>query len=70
MSAGRVVHRPAVCSDYGPAKVSSGHNETTVEEAREHRLDRMVSAATYRRERARVGRGFRFELPPSLREKS
>jgi hypothetical protein len=37
---------------------------------REHELDRMVAAATYRRERARVGRGFRFELPSSLRGKA
>jgi hypothetical protein len=37
---------------------------------REHELDRMVSTATYRRERARIGRGFHFELPPSLREKA
>jgi hypothetical protein len=36
---------------------------------REHELDRMVVAAVYRRERAREGKGFRFQLPPSLREK-
>jgi len=35
---------------------------------REHAIDRMVSAATWRRRRAREGHGFKFELPPSLRE--
>lgn len=35
---------------------------------REHRHDREVSAATYRVQTAREGRGFKFELPPSLRE--
>jgi hypothetical protein len=35
---------------------------------REHELDRIISAATYRAQRAREGRGFKFELPPSLRE--
>jgi hypothetical protein len=35
---------------------------------REHELDRMIAAATWRRERAKAGRGFRFELPPSLRK--
>jgi hypothetical protein len=34
---------------------------------REHAFDRMVAAATCRRERAKAGRGYRFELPPSLR---
>lgn len=35
---------------------------------REHELDRMISAATYRARRAREGRGFKFQMPPSLRE--
>jgi len=34
---------------------------------REHRYDREIAAATWRREQARAGRGCRFELPPSLR---
>jgi hypothetical protein len=34
---------------------------------REHKLDRMIAAATYRAEQARRGNGHRFELPPSLR---
>lgn len=37
---------------------------------REHRHDREVASATYRAKRAREGRGYRFELPPSLRKKS
>jgi hypothetical protein len=37
---------------------------------REHRWDREVASATYRAERAREGRGYRFQLPPSLREKA
>ena len=36
-------------------------------EQREHELDRMAAAATYRAQRAREGTGYRFELPPSLR---
>jgi hypothetical protein len=36
---------------------------------REHEIDRMISAAFYRRERARR-RGYKFELPPSLRKAS
>jgi len=35
---------------------------------REHELDRMVIAAVWRSKRAREGRGYRFQLPPSLRE--
>jgi hypothetical protein len=34
---------------------------------REHELDRMISAATYRAQRAREGKGYRFVAPP-LRE--
>jgi hypothetical protein len=34
---------------------------------RAHELDRMIAAATWRRERAKTGHGYRFELPPSLR---
>jgi hypothetical protein len=37
---------------------------------REHRHDREVGAATYRAQRAREGRGYRFQLPPSLRGKA
>lgn len=37
---------------------------------REHELDRMIAAATWRRERAKAGHGYRFELPPSLRGKA
>jgi len=32
---------------------------------REHELDRMIGAATFRRERARRGSGYRFEIPAS-----
>jgi hypothetical protein len=46
----------------------SPHKRETRQE-REHRYDREIAAATWRREQARAGRGFRFELPPSLREK-
>ena len=48
--------------------MSPRERETAQE--REHRYDREIAAATYRRERARNGQGFRFELPPSLREKA
>ena len=34
---------------------------------REHRYDREIAAATYRRERAREGRGYRFEIPARAR---
>jgi hypothetical protein len=37
---------------------------------REHELDRMVAAATWRCERAKAGRGYRFQLPPSLRREA
>jgi len=30
---------------------------------REHELDRLVSAATWRRERARKGLGYEFQIP-------
>jgi hypothetical protein len=36
-------------------------------EQRAHRHDREIAAATWRREQARAGRAYRFELPPSLR---
>jgi hypothetical protein len=36
---------------------------------REHKLDRMVVAAVWRREQAQAGRGYRFQLPPSLQER-
>lgn len=34
---------------------------------REHALDRMISAATYRRERAKAGKGYEFCIPESAR---
>jgi hypothetical protein len=34
---------------------------------REHHYDRVIAAATYRRQRAAAGHGYGFELPPSLR---
>ena len=34
---------------------------------REHQLDRMVSAAVWRREQAAAGRGFSFEIPQAAR---
>jgi hypothetical protein len=34
-------------------------------EQREHRFDREAIAAVHRRQRAKEGRGYRFELPPS-----
>ena len=37
---------------------------------REHELDRMVSAAVWRRERAKAGQGFTFEIPESARRQS
>lgn len=37
------------------------------EAARTHRFDREISAAEWRRRRAESGRGYKFELPPSLR---
>lgn len=41
-------------------------NETQAE--REHRYDREVIVADYRWRRAKAGKGYRFELPPSLRK--
>jgi hypothetical protein len=34
---------------------------------REHELDRMVATAVWRREQAKAGHGFRFEIPESVR---
>jgi hypothetical protein len=34
---------------------------------RDHRYDREVAAATYRAQRAREGRGYRFEIPEEAR---
>jgi hypothetical protein len=34
---------------------------------REHQLDRMVAAATWRAERAKRGDGYRFEIPEKAR---
>jgi hypothetical protein len=34
---------------------------------REHQLDRMVAAATWRVERAKTGKGYRFEIPEKAR---
>jgi hypothetical protein len=36
----------------------------------EHRCDREVIAAVWKREKAKAGQGATFELPPSLREKA
>jgi hypothetical protein len=35
---------------------------------REHRYDRAIASAFYRRERARKGLGFKFEIPASARK--
>ena len=45
----------------------SGMNAKRKRERREHELDRMISAATYRAQRAREGRGYSFEIPARAR---
>jgi hypothetical protein len=37
---------------------------------REHELDRAIISAVHRCERARAGKGYRFELPASLRREA
>jgi hypothetical protein len=34
---------------------------------RDHRLDREVIAAVYRREQAKAGKGYKFVIPPKVR---
>jgi hypothetical protein len=45
----------------------SPRRRETVEQ-REHRLDREVSAATWRYEQARAGKGYVFKIPEKARE--
>jgi hypothetical protein len=49
----------------GPASPLRKNNVSCRKASRHYR---MIAAATWRRERAKAGRGFRFELPPSLRK--
>jgi hypothetical protein len=45
----------------------SAHKRDKRAERREHELDRMVAAATWRRERAKAGKGYTFRAPKGLR---
>lgn len=46
------------------ADFSRGRRRNETAEQREHRLDRELAAAVYRREQAKAGKGFRFVAPP------
>jgi hypothetical protein len=47
-------------------RVAARRRRETREE-REHRHDREVASATYKAQRAREGRGYRFEIPEKAR---
>lgn len=50
-----------------PADFSTAGRRNETADQRDHRLDREVAAAVYRRDQAKAGKGFRFVAPPLRR---